>query len=367
MYKVLFDLKKEYYYSSLFPLYQEFAKDKKNFDLYLAVGSNHKKFLKIFNISQQKKIEDKYRKMGFKITAERKGYDLIVTADRFEKPERYDKNALLIHIDHGVGIKTLRIRNVLKQPDFRYCQILEGQYWYDYIKSIGWENKADFIVDTGMPKLDPFFWEGHFNNDKLVKELGIDPEKKTVLFAPSYKPSCIEYVQQTITELLPDYNLVIKLHPYSWGGKYAPHSQHKFYEKLAEQNKEVFLIPEDDIDIYPYLYLADTMISDTSSVVNEFLALGKHGIIYVLPYEKLNHSDGMPVLSIDPAEWLKGAFPHMYKPEDLLPAVKSACNPTTEMKTKLQEYRDYWFTGLDGKASERAKKRITEMLEARKG
>jgi len=158
----------------------------------------------------------------------------------------------------------------------------------------------------------------------------------------------------------------VKLHPYSWGGKYASHSQHKFYEKLAKKYNDVFLIEKEDYDIYPYLFLADTLISDTSSVINEFLALGKHGIIYVLPESKLKHSDGMESVSIDPKDWLEGAFPKMYKPEDLLSAVKSALDPTTEMKIKLHEYREYFFTELDGKSALRVKEKIDEILKMEK-
>jgi len=32
------------------------------------------------------------------------------------------------------------------------------------------------------------------------------------------------------------------------------------------------------------------------------------------------------------------------------------------MKTKLEEYRNYFFTGLDGKSSERVKKKIDEIM-----
>jgi len=360
MIKVLFDLKKEYYFNSLYPLYLELSKDPE-YDIYFKVGKDEKRFMGIFLIPQKNEISERLKKQGYKITEETAGFDMVVCGDALYNQERYG-DTVRFHLDHGVGIKTLRIRNIVKQQGVHYHVFLEGKYWHDYIKSIGWENKADFHI-TGLPKLDPFFWEDHYDNSKLIKKLGIDPEKKTVLFAPSYKPSCIKYVQEKLTDLLPDYNVVIKLHPYSWAGKYAPHSQHKFYEKLAKQNREVFLIDKDDFDIYPYLYLADTMISDTSSVINEFLALGKHGIIYVLPHEKLKHSDGMDVLSVDPADWLKGAFPHMYNPEDLLPAVREALNPTKEMQKKLQEYKDYFFTGLDGDASQRVKLIIDEIMK----
>ncbi len=360
MIKVLFDLKKEYYFNSLQPVYEELKKDPE-YDIQFYVGKDEKRFLGIFLIPQKKQIEEKLLKLGLKLTDKTEGFDLVVCGDVLKYPQHYG-DVVRVHLDHGVGTKTLRIRNIKKQKDYHYHVFLEGQCWYDYIKSLGWENVADFYL-TGIPKLDPLFWDGYYDNKKLIKNLGIDPNKKTVLFAPSYKPSCISYVQSRITNLLPKYNLIIKLHPYSWGGKYASHSQHKFYEKLAKKHKDVFLIEKEDYDIYPYLFLSDTLISDTSSVINEFLALGKFGIIYVLPNSKLKHSDGMESVSIDPKDWLEGAFPKMYKPEDLLPAVKSALNPTPEMKRKLEEYRNYFFIGLDGKSSQRVKAKIDEIMK----
>ena len=360
MIKVLFDLKKEYYFNSLMPLY-EVMKDDSKYDIQFYVGKDEKRFLGIFLLPQRKQIEERLIKMGIKITDKTNGFDLVISGDVLKNPKNYG-DVVRVHLDHGVGTKTLRIRNIQKQKNYHYHVFLEGQYWLDYIKSLGWENLADFYL-TGLPKLDPLFWEGYYDNAALTKKLGINPNKKTVLFAPSYKPSCISYVQSCITDLLPEYNLIVKLHPYSWGGKYASHSQHKFYEKLAKKHSDVFLIEKKDYDIYPYLFLADTLISDTSSVINEFLALGKHGIIYVLPESKLKHSDGMESVSIDPKDWLDGAFPKMYKPEDLLTAVESALNPTQKMVTKLIEYRNYFFTGLDGKSTQRVKAKIDEIMK----
>ncbi len=360
MINVLFDLKKEYYFNSLFPLYQEMSYDP-DYDLWLHIGKDQKRFLGIFVISEKKRILSNLEIKGYKVTDETSGFDVVVCGDALKNPEKYG-DVLRVHLDHGVGIKTLRIRNIVRQKDYHYHVFLEGQYWYDYIKSLGWENKADFYV-TGIPKLDPFFWENYYNNKELITKLNLNPNKKTVLFAPSYRPSCIKYVRKKVIDLIPTYNLIIKLHPYSWGGKYAPHSQHRFYESLAKSKPEIFLIPKEDYDIYPYLYLVDTLISDTSSVINEFLALGKFGIIYELPYEQLTHSDGMPILSIDPKDWLKGAYPHISSPEELMEAVESALNPTDEMKQKLDEYRNYFFTGLDGKSSMRVKAKIDELVK----
>lgn len=360
MYKALFDLKKQYYFNSLFPLYQEMNKDNK-YDIYFRVGKDQKRFLGIFLISQKNEIKKRLRSKGYKLTEKREGFDLVVCGDAVRNPNKYGK-AKFFHLDHGVGIKTLRIRNIKMQAEQHYHVFLEGQYWYDYIKSLGWEEIADFYI-MGLPKLDPLFWPNYYDDKALMNRLSLDPNKKTVLFAPSYKPSCIKYIKDKITDLIPDYNLIIKLHPYSWAGKYAPHSQHRFYERLAAKESNVYLIPKKEYDIYPYLSLADTLISDTSSVINEFLALGKHGIIYVIPQKKLKHSDGMPILSVDQEEWLKGAFPHMQKPNDLIPAVERALNPNEKMKKKLKEYRNYFFSGLDGNASARVKKKIDDIMK----
>ena len=360
MIKVLFDLKKEYYFNSLFPLYREMSKDT-DYDISLYIGKDQKRFLGLFLISEKNRILSNLIKQGYQVTDQTSGFDVVVCGDALKNPERYG-DVLRVHLDHGVGIKTLRIRNIVKQKNYHYHVFLEGQYWYDYIRSLGWENKADFYI-TGIPKLDPFFWENYYDNNELTKKLKLDPRKKTVLFAPSYRPSCIEFIKMKVIDLLPEYNLIIKLHPYSWGGKYAPHSQHRFYEKLAKKNVGLFLIPKEDYDIYPYLNLADTIISDTSSVINEFLALGKFGIIYELPYKQLTHSDGMPILSIDPKEWLKGAYPHISSPEELTDAVALALNPTHEMKQKLDEYQNYFFSGLDGKSSQRVKAKIDELVK----
>lgn len=360
MKKILFDLKKEYYFNSLHPLFIAMSKDPE-YDLWIRVGKDQHRFLGVFLVSNRSRIEKDLVDKGFQVTDKTTGFDAIICGDALKNPGRYD-DVPKFHLDHGVGIKTLRIRNIVKQKDVRYHVFLEGRYWYDYIKSIGHEDSADFHI-IGLPKLDPFFWPGYYDSRELKTKLGLDPGKKTVLFAPSYKPSCMEHIGDRILDVIPEYNLVVKLHPYSWGGKYAPHSQHKFYQKLAENHREVYLVPREEFDVYPYLNLADTMISDTSSVVNEFLALGKHGIIYELPHSKMKHSDGMSVLSIDPVDWLAGAFPHISSPDQLREALKQALSPTKAMKKKLAEYKNYYFTGLNGDASQRVKECIDSILK----
>ena len=126
MIKVLFDLKKEYYFTSLYPVYKELSKDP-NYDICFHVGKDHKRFLGIFLIKQKSEIEDRLRAQGLKLTDQTAGFDLVICGDVLKKPERYG-DVVRVHLDHGVGTKTLRIRNIKKQEHYHYHVFLEGDF-----------------------------------------------------------------------------------------------------------------------------------------------------------------------------------------------------------------------------------------------
>jgi hypothetical protein len=64
----------------------------------------------------------------------------------------------------------------------------------------------------------------------------------------------------------------------------------------------------DDYNILPYLYAADTLISEPSSTMFDFVAFDKIGIIFVLPSASVQHHDGASLLDEDPQHFLEGAF-----------------------------------------------------------
>jgi CDP-glycerol glycerophosphotransferase (TagB/SpsB family) len=222
-------------------------------------------------------------------------------------------------------------------------------------------DKIDLVYDVGLPKLDPFF-TGAYSRESIITKHGLDPAKKIVLYAPTYKPTSLFEVGEKIHTLLDDYNVVVKLHPYSWSGKYAPHSQHRLYEKLARQYPQLCLVPPTEHDIMPYLFAADTMISEASSVINEFLALGRCGIIFDLEDEKLKHSDGEPLLEEKTTEWLKDSYVHLSKAEDLPAAVAEALAPSPQRQACLQRDMKYIYSCTDGTSSQKVKKVIEELV-----
>lgn len=113
------------------------------------------------------------------------------------------------------------------------------------------------------------------------------------------------------------------------------------------------MLPFDEYNIVPYFAVADTLISEASSTVFDFLAISKTGIIYDLDCDNLKHSDGMPLLEIDNRKFLEGAFVHINSPTQIYSAIEKALNPTQEMIEAQNKYREELFYMLDGKSADR--------------
>lgn len=357
--RILFDLKKEYYFNSFISILKAFEGDDR-FEIAFYVGKDDERKWGIFPVYNRRRIEEWLRSKSYEVVDSPYGFDAVIAADALRNPEKYGGTKRFVS-DHGPGTKTLRIRNIVRQKDFRYTVFVEGQYWMDIINKFGFTDDAEWVM-SGVPKLDTLFWGGYYNKKEILESLNLDPAKKTVLFAPSYRPSCIPFFKTSISGIAKKHNLIIKLHPYSWGGKYAPKSQSKMYQRMKVKYPGIALVPKEDYDIHPYMYASDTVISDTSSALAICLALGRVGIVADFPYPKMKHSDGMPVVAQEPGEYLKGVFVHIRKVEELMHAVERALYPSADYMKKLQSYRDYYFTGLDGKCGLRAKEHIANTL-----
>jgi hypothetical protein len=359
--RVLFEVVQEYYWPAMAPIFAAMRTDPR-YELFLRIGPNQKRFLGLLLVSQQKAIEEKFRRQGFTLTRTGSGFDAVICGDTLKHPDHYGA-AVLCNVDHGPCFKTLRYRNLLRQPQVPYVVFAEGPYRLRKLAEHGLD-KIDRVYDVGLPKLDPFFL-GTYRRETIIDRHTLDPAKKIVLYAPTYKPTSLFRVGEQIHTLLGEYNVVVKLHPYSWSGKYAPHSHHRLYEGLARAYPSLCLVPREEHDIMPYLFAADTMISEASSVINEFLALDRCGIIFDLEDEKLKHSDGEALLEEKTTAWLKDSFVHISRPEDLRAAVAEALDPSPGRRAKLVADRRDIYSCVDGTSSQKVKRIIEELLAHR--
>ncbi len=145
------------------------------------------------------------------------------------------------------------------------------------------------VIATGMAKLDPLF-SGEISRQTVLKKYGLPGHKKYILFAPTFNDelSAIPHVKEKIADILPEEAvLLIKLH----GSTRAEYKE--MYRKLPFKNPRVIYV--DDLDISPFLALADVLITDVSSTMFEFAALDKPVVLFDSPnwgkYENYNPKD----------------------------------------------------------------------------
>jgi hypothetical protein len=355
--RLLFRIGYAYHKAAFDPVIEYLSRDEK-YDLWFSLDMEKKQYLFV-DVRYRPKLMDECMERGYRFTNETEGFDIVITGDTLRDSSAYGKT-LLVFLNHGTGIKTILYRNLARVPNDKYQIFVEGEHRVRSLMNSPHLGKNEVHL-VGLPKLD-FLFQGRYDETgSLLRKWGLDPNKKTILFAPTYKPTCLYMVKDDIFEQTKDHNLIIKLHPYSWMGKYAPHKQHRIYERRVRRYPHAVLLPFDEYNIVPYYAAADVVISEASSTVFDFLAVGKFGIIFDLPCDRLKHSDREPLLEIDNREFLKGAFPHIESGKEIAEAIETSLNPTPHMVEAADRYRDELFYKLDGNATGRMVSKMEEL------
>ncbi len=358
--RLLFKIGFVYHKAAFDPVIEQFLADDR-YDVHFALDEERIRRWGIVTLRYRPPIVDQWEREGYRFTTDRRGFAVVIAGDTITNAAAYGRS-LLCFLNHGTGIKTILYRNLAKHRGTRYQIYVEGRYREEKILESGQVGRSEIRV-VGLPKLDGIFQGRYADRAGFLAARGLDPSRPTVLFAPTYKPTCLYDVKDAVFEATRDRcNLVVKLHHYSWMGKYAPHEQHRIFERRVRDYPHALLVPMEEYNIVPWMAAADTLLSEASSTVFDFLALGKTGIIYDLPGDRLKHSDGMPLLREDNRTFLKDAFVHVGRPDDLGDAVARALAPTQAMRSAQDRERDHLFYRLDGQAAARMKASIEALL-----
>lgn len=251
--------------------------------------------------------------------------DFIIVPGNFVD---YRIPGIKVQIFHGLGVEKTSHYKIRHFFDV-YCT--SGPFVTKRFLELKKKYKYFEIIETGWPKVDHILSYKFSDFDKK----DIFPEgKKIILFAPTHSTK-----MQSATDLMISIPKIMKEDEF-WLIKF-----HELMDKSLvlefKQNLKAEVLFIDDQDITPYLYAADILISDTSSVLYEFMLLDKPVITYktLSRFEKgINIVD--PFVLRDGIDW-------------------SLTNPKEhrEQRTKhLQEINPY----LNGSISEHL---ITKLIE----
>ena len=185
----------------------------------------------------------------------------------------YYIKGLKTQIFHGLaGEKKghFRIRNYFD------LYLTQGPYFTEKFNAFKAKHKNFDVVETGWPKLDIYAEEKTQYNVYKKELLETHKANKIILYAPTFSPKLtsapflIEQIQKLASN--PDYLILLKFHPLM--------SQEwiDIYQDLG--NTIPNIVFQNEKNIIKFLLISDILISDTSSVIYEFLLLDKPVITF---------------------------------------------------------------------------------------
>jgi len=234
-------------------------------------------------------------------------------------------SGLKVQVFHGLEWKKkghFRIRGFFDL----YCT--HGAITTDRFNQLATEHGYFSVVETGWPKLDPLFQTPPYQ---------LETKLPVILFAPTFSPdlSCA-------LECLDEIKKLVKQNKHHWLVKFHPKMNQewiKLYKAIIADN---FDVVECD-SCLPLLQRADILVSDTSSIIGEFMLLNKPAVTYK------NSNPGDYLIDIQ-------------SPEKLAAAIESALHPSDTINEKIANESKLLHPYNDGLSSQRILESVDNLL-----
>jgi len=267
--KILFDVKHLYYLPQYIPVYQELLQRsiECEFIFYHQEDETLQQICK--NVETKENLPVKWVscwKSAFEYYQNIKA-DWIIFGNAVSNIDELHTYSKTVLMEHGIGPKSCYY-DVSK--NLTTVRFVEGQHRLNRLYDLYPDGN---FVDTGYAKLDPIFSKANLINQFSLQDLGLDPNKKTILYAPTFYPSSLECFDKAFPKDFKNYNIILKPHFFSVTKK-KYEKQSKLLQ-LWDQQDNVHLAPTSSYNLLPFMAISDVMISDASSAIFEFAALNK--------------------------------------------------------------------------------------------
>lgn len=278
-----------------------------------------------------------------------RAYDLLLSPVflKFDVAPRARQRA---QIFHGCAIHNCFLKPAINDYDSFF---MVGGYMVRRYVEKGFLRPDDPRISLiGMPKLDPLA-NGEINVAALRHQLALDPALPTVLYAPSGTGSSLyshglDLIKQVGTMPV---NLLVKLHDKA--RDFRRNLGDWLWRVKGFHGGQVRIL--EGFEVVPYLALTDVLISDFSSVANEFLLRDRPIVFLPTPEKQQLKRDEW-----DDNGYQTGVMVHSGR--ELLAALEDAlARPDRMSDIRRRAAADIFYK--PGTATQRAVSKIYELLE----
>ncbi len=262
---IYFDVLHPYYLPQYLPVAKELQKRSESVKFVIYSNKEQDSVLRFLIEEHQLDVvwvDNQVEALEFYISAKA---DWVIFGNAFSSATQLKGVSRTALMEHGIGPKSVYYTVSESDIDVRF---VEGQYRLNRLQEM-FPDKT--FIDTGYAKLDPVIQGLEKGLD--ITKLGLDPNKPTLLYAPTFYPSSIQNMAKRWPEQFSEYNILLKPHYFSLT-KPSYQKQKELLEHWSTY-ENVYLAGAEEANLLPFMVSADILISDASSALFEFAALGK--------------------------------------------------------------------------------------------
>jgi hypothetical protein len=263
MKRIIFDTRHLYYMTQFLPVYEELLR--RGVECDFVVYSHRPEAMsatrKAFRGLPVRWVETKEESLEI-YKADAPDWVIFGAVYRYcsELPER--TRSAQLH--HGIGMKAGIYGANTMRMDVRFT---EGPH---YTRTLSELIPPANLVEDGYPKIDPLFRPPGQRPEFDLEAAGLDPAKPTLMYAPTFYPTCFPLMSDAFPEHFSDCNIIVKGHEFSYfRSRYRGHRR-KMQRWAKAPN--VHVVSGEEYNAVPYLAVADLLISDASAILFEFAA-----------------------------------------------------------------------------------------------
>jgi hypothetical protein len=184
-----------------------------------------------------------------------------------------------VQMFHGVAGKYTNVYDTPEQSARIWDRLffINQRRLRNFVRSGALDANSTAARLVGMPKVDCLV-DGSLSRNAVLEKLGIDPDRKVVLYAPTWSAhsSLVTMGAELVEGLVAaGYAVIVKLHDRSHDPQHANSGGVNWVSRLGQLLRDSGGHLAMSSDSCPYLAAADVMITDHSSVGFEYLLLDR--------------------------------------------------------------------------------------------